>query len=257
MHVVICDVGQGDAIFIRTPKGSDILVDGGRDDLVLNCLADHMPFWDRDLELVILTHPHSDHFVGFFSVFKNYKIATFATEDLKNNTQNFQNLMELVKKQAIPVRFIIAGDRFKLKDGVILDIVGPTREFLETTSPGGTIGESSEFASLLTLVKYKTFSTLLTGDSQALELQDAIDKGYLSKISVLQVPHHGSKTGLTEKILDVLRPNLAVISVGKNSYGHPAPEILKVLSEKNSKILRTDWDGEIEIMSDGEKWIVR
>src|SRR3989344_6568995 len=84
LHVVFCDVGQGDAIFVRTPNGSDILIDGGPDDSVLNCLGKHMPFWDRDLELVILTHPHSDHFTGLFSVLKTYKIEIFATEELNN-----------------------------------------------------------------------------------------------------------------------------------------------------------------------------
>src|SRR3989337_4197125 len=82
LHVVICNVGQGDAIFVRTPSGSDILIDGGPDDSVLNCLGKHMPFWDRTLELVMLSHPHTDHFMGLFSVLQNYKVTAFASENL-------------------------------------------------------------------------------------------------------------------------------------------------------------------------------
>lgn len=258
LHIVFCDVGQGDAIFIRTSGGSDILIDGGPDDAVLNCLGKHMPLWDRDLELVILTHPHSDHFTGLFSVLKNYKVKAFATEDLDNKTLGFGEFMKMIKNQAIPTRFVFAGDKFKLKDGVIVEIVGPTQEFLDQTSPGGTIGESSEFGSVLTKVKYGKFAALLTGDSQASELSEVLS---LSKdvinLSILQVPHHGSRFGLTSEILDALSPDLAVISVGKNNrYGHPAPFILDLLKSANIKALRTDQNGEIEIISDGNSWKV-
>ena len=160
LHLVFCSVGQGDAIFVRTPKGSDILIDGGPDNSVLNCLSKHMPFWDRDLELVILTHPHQDHFYGLFSVFKNYKVTSFATENLQNKSVGFNAFLDLVKTQKTPTRFILSLDKFKLKDGIELDIVGPTEEFLKATSPQGTIGESSEFGSVETLIKYKDFSAL-------------------------------------------------------------------------------------------------
>ena len=258
LHIVICDVGQGDAIFIRTPQGSDILIDGGPDNKVLQCLAKHMPFWDRDLELVILTHPHSDHFTGLFSVLKTYKVKVFATEDLENKTLGFEGFMQTIKNQAISTRFIFAGDKFSLKDGVKFEIAGPTEEFLRETSPGGMIGESDEFASLLTKVEYGKFSLLLTGDSQAGELREAIDKDYLDKISALQIPHHGSRFGLTAEILDSLQPKLAVISVGaKNKYSHPAAFTLELLRNNNIKTLRTDEHGDIEIISDGSNWTVK
>ncbi len=267
LHIVVCDVGQGDAIFIRTPNGSDILVDAGPDDKVLSCLAKHMPFWDRDLELVILTHPHADHFIGLFSVLKSYKVKSFATEDLKNKTLGFGELIQMIKNQAIPTRFVFAGDKFRLKDGVMLEIVGPTQEFLSQTSPGGTIGESGEFASVLSLIRYGKFSALLTGDSQALELEEAISdptsprlrgaskRQATSSLSVLQIPHHGSKSRLNAEILDVLQPKLAVISVGaRNKYAHPAPFTLGLLKDKNIKTLRTDQNGEVEVVSDGKNF---
>ncbi len=257
-HLVFCDVGQGDAIFIRTPKGSDILIDGGPDDSVLSCLAGHMPFWDRDLELVILTHPHADHLNGLISVSKRYRIISFATENLKNRSRGFSALMEILEKQNIKISYIYAGDRFVLRDGVTIEIVGPSKEFIQKTSPDGFIGERREFASVESLVEYKNFVVLLTGDSQAVELKEAIFEGLLKDIDALHVPHHGSKTGLSSEILDFVKPELAIISVDSNNrYGHPDKSIHEMLRNKGIKILRTDRDGEIEILSDGASWGVK
>ncbi|MBI4096547.1 MAG: MBL fold metallo-hydrolase [Candidatus Levybacteria bacterium] len=252
LHITFCNAGQGDAIFVRTPQGSDILIDSGPDNAVLNCLGQHMPFWDKTLELVILTHPHADHFTGFFSVLKNYKVKSFVLEELGNKTIGFNSLTEEIKARKIPQKFIFAGDRFVLKDGVMLEIVGPTQEFIRQTSPGGTIGEGAEFASVETLIKYGKFSALLTGDSQAAELEEMLKLIQHDNLSILQVPHHGSRFGLTAGILDSLSPKLAVISVGKNKFGHPTQFILDLLKSAGIKTLRTDQNGEVEIISDGK-----
>ena len=258
LHIVVCDVGQGDAIFIRTPGGLDILIDGGPDDSVLSCLAGYMPFWDRDLELVILTHPHADHLNGLISVLGHYKVDSFATEMIKNNTSGFSRLMDELKNQNIAIQYVYAGDKFVFKDGVVLKIAGPSKEYVKKTSPGGTIGERKEFANVESLVTYKNFSVLLTGDSQVSELNEILKQVQDdTPFSILQVPHHGSKTGLSSEILDFIKPELAVISVGKNNYGHPTSQTIKTLRDKDIKILRTDNDGEIEIVSDGESWVVR
>src|SRR4030065_2811157 len=86
LHVVFCNVGQGDAIFIRTPKGSDILVDGGPNDSVLSCLSNHMHIWDRDLEAVFLTHPHKDHLNGLIYVLKRYQVKHYFTQNVDTET---------------------------------------------------------------------------------------------------------------------------------------------------------------------------
>jgi len=256
LHVVFCDVGQGDAIFIRTPNGLDILVDGGPDDSVLACLGKHMPIWDRTIEIMILTHPHADHFTGLFSALKNYKIKSFVSEDLNNKTVGFNSLMDEIRVQKIPVRFVFAGDKFILKDGVVLKIVGPAEELLSQMSPNGLIGENGEQASLESILTYGKFSGLLTGDSQTLELKQALEF-INSNVALLQVPHHGSKTGLNQDILNILSPKIAVISVGKNNkYGHPTSFTLDLLKSKNIKTFRTDQNGDIEIISDGiNNWI--
>ena len=257
LHLVFCDVGQGDGIFIRTPKNQDILIDGGPDSKILDCLKSHTPFWDKKLELVVLTHPHADHLNGLIHVLKNYKVESFATVELQNETSGFKRLLETLKEQNIDVRYLYVGDAFRFGDRVRLQILGPSREFIGRTSPGGFIGEKNEFANIETLIVFNNFSAFLTGDSQASQLKEAIPAFNLANISVLQVPHHGSKTGLDEEIVTRLSPKLAVISVGKNRYGHPSPSIIRILRDRDIKILRTDKDGNIEIVSDGKEWFVQ
>ncbi len=196
LHIVFCNVGQGDAIFIKTPNNTHILVDGGPDDSVLSCLQKHMPFWERRLAVVVLTHPHADHLNGLIPVLKQYEAGSFAIERLSNDTVGFQTLFREVASDKITLRYVSSSDRFRLSDGTILQVAGPSKEFLEKTSPKGKIGESKEFGSLITLISYGSFQALLTGDSQADELQQAISLGSLTSLSVLQVPHHGSKTGI-------------------------------------------------------------
>jgi len=256
LHVVFCNVGQGDGIFVRTPTGQDVIIDGGPSDAILSCISSHTPFWDRTIELMFLSHPHLDHFVGLISVVQRYTALSFVTEELFNKTTSFQELISELHNQQIPERFVFAQDRFKTSDGVVFKIVGPTKDFLHRTSPEGIIGENKEFASLETLVEYGNFSVLLTGDSQDTELQDALDSGLIPKdgVKILQVPHHGSKSGLNPDLLQELNPKLAVISVGKNKYGHPTAEILNILRDKNIRILRTDQKGDIEFISDGKGW---
>lgn len=265
LHVVFCDVGQGDAIFVRTPKGLDILIDGGPDTSVLSCLSNHMPFWDRTIEVVALTHPHADHLVGLISVLKRYKVESFISEKLENKTESFNELSRIVQNKKISSRYVFLGDKLRIKDGVVLQVLSPSKEFLQRTSPGGVIGESGEFASLVLLLSYGEFDVLLTGDSQVSGLEEALGVKPLPELEVFQVPHHGSKTGLNSEILNEVRPRLAVISVGKNNkYGHPSKEVIEILRNREinlpagkAGILRTDQDGEAEIVSDGKGWGAR
>lgn len=251
LHVVFCDVGQGDSILIRTPKGMDIVIDGGPNDAMLNCLGRFLPFWDRKIELVLLSHPHADHFTGFLSLFKHYAIGSFASENLSNTTEGFKQLEKDLASFGKNKQYLLAGAFFKTKDGVRLSVLGPTRDFLTQTSPNGTIGESKEFASLILLLHYGEHSFLFTGDSQDVGLIEASER--LAKpVTVLQLPHHGSKTGIAKETLFRLSPKLGVISVGKNNYGHPTKEILEILKKEDIKILRTDQNGNIELISDGK-----
>lgn len=257
LHVVFCNVGQGDGIFIRIPSGTDILIDGGPDNSVLSCLQNHMPFWDKQIELMILSHPHADHLNGLISVLEGYNVLYFATEKLNNNTEGFKELNKSIRSEKAKMKYVFNGDNIKFKD-VSLKILAPNKEYLERTSPGGNINETGEFSSLISLLSFGSFDLLLTGDSQIAELEEVMKSVNLPFTEVMQVPHHGSKTGLNSNLIYQIRPGIAIVSVGKkNRYGHPSKEILKILEEQKIKTLRTDQSGNIEIVSDGKKWWIR
>lgn len=252
LHVIFCDVGQGDGILIVTPDHKHILNDGGPDQKILDCLSRHLPFGDRTIDLMLLTHPHADHFFGMFDVLQRYHVKSFATEELDNKTASFQEFLKLLKAKSVKQHRVLTGDKWQVGN-VRLEVVGPTETYLHQTSPGGTIGESKEFASVITQVSYGSFSVLLTGDSQVSGLESA-RKTITDNLTVLQSPHHGSKTGLDDQILTSLAPKVAAISVGVNKYGHPSPETLALYNSHTIPFYRTDQGGDIEFVSDGKKW---
>jgi competence protein ComEC len=269
LKIVACDVGQGDALLI-TLKTQQILVDGGPNNKVLSCLSDNMPFWDRNIELVILTHPEKDHYSGLIDVFENYYVANFITSGLFSSSQEYQVLKEEVGSSATKVLSVEEGSIIRL--GLIrFEIFWPSKEFLAANSQSinevdsGVLGafttsrNKNEF-SVVGVLSFGNFDALLTGDIEN-EVSDAVAEKLLQKnikdIEYIKIPHHGSKNGLSEKLLDVSNPNIAVISVAhNNSYGHPHQETLNLLEKKGIRVLRTDERGEIIVGSDGEKsWL--
>ena len=240
LHVVFCDVGQGDAIYIRTPGNVDILVDGGRNSKVLDCLSKHMPFWDRDIELVFATHPDADHIGGLADVIQSYRVISFNTVSASKDTSVFRNLQSLVRGKKIPYKELVAGDSFSLSDDVKIQTKWPTAGFESK--------DSNEY-SLIQVLSYGEFDLLLTGDItyqilNTIELPIAIE--------VFKLPHHGSKTGVDSLTFEKIRTYLAVISAGKNnSYHHPHPSVLNLLNKYHVPYKRTDEVGSIEVITDG------
>lgn len=252
LHVIVCDVGQGDAVFIRTPKGSDILIDGGPNDRVLDCLASNMPFWDRDIEAIILTHPHADHLTGLISVLERYQVKSFNTEKVPSSSDISKLLTAKLAEENLNANYLYVGDRFWEGDELELVTKWPSLEAISRVDQSNSnLNFDLNGFSVVNLLRYKKFKMLFTGDAgQA--VGDAIDEG-VGEVDVLKVPHHGSKTGMTSEFLVLIDPSLAVISVGeKNRYGHPAQFSLDLLNKIGAKTLRTDQDGEIHIVTDGE-----
>ena len=252
MHVVFCNVGQGDAIFIRTPKGSDILIDGGPDDSVLNCLSGHMPFWDRSVEAVFLTHPHADHITGLLTVLKRYKVMHFLTENVQDHSDLGKLEKAILADKKLSATFFSKGNRLKTRDNVEFLTLWPKDSASSITN--GDL-DANGF-SLIQLVKYGKFKLFLNGDA-GIAAQDQI-VSEAGQTTVLKVAHHGSKTGLDAQIIRELNPKLAVISVGmKNRYGLPASQTLGLLKQFGVKTMRTDQVGEVEIVTDGKGWSVK
>lgn len=257
LHVIFCDVGQGDGIVIRTPTHQYVTIDGGPDSSFSGCLASHMPFWVRTIHLSLLSHPHADHFLGLLPVLGKYELLRFQTENLANSNTAYHLLQDAIRKEKIPSGYLVRGDQIHLGKSLQITVLGPTTDFLKNTSPGNMIGESKEFASLDMLLHYGKLTVLFPGDTQAGQLADDIKVGDIANLQVLQSPHHGSASGLTSEILSQLHPKLTVISVGlHNRYHHPAWQTLELLKAAHIPVKRTDQSGTIEIVSDGKKWWV-
>ncbi len=261
LHLVVCDVGQGDGIFIRTPDGSDILVDGGPDDAILNCLSNHMPFWDRTIELIVLTHPHTDHATGLIGVLRRYNVLHFVTEKLKSKTATYQRLEDALAAKNLIAKYLVSGDRIDFSDKTDILTLWPSQEWLNNSqlqaqnSKNDSQNLDVNGFSLIQVLSYGKFKVLLTGDAGS-STEDKI-AAQVGKVDVLKVPHHGSKTGMSDYFLSQINPSSAIISVGVNNrYGHPAKTALDLLKNHNIKYLRTDKDGAIEIISDGKSFSV-
>ena len=249
LHVIACDVGQGDAILIQRIN-TQILIDSGPNDSVLNCLGKYMPFWDRTIELAILTHPDKDHSGGYLNVFKHYKIKNFLTNDLNNKLFSSQYI-ELLGKEVggSGTRVIYPDTGMSIRVGLIyLDILHPDKTFEDSKTNN---------YSIVSLLKFGNFKAIFTGDIEDLISDEVAANSKIQTVDYIKVPHHGSKNGLSEKLLQVVKPKFAVISVGrKNSYGHPHKEVLELLEKYNLKIFRTDEIGDAEVVSDGNKlWL--
>ncbi len=265
LHLVVCDVGQGDAIFIRTASQADILIDGGPDKKVLECLGRHMPFWDRSLDIIILTHPDADHVTGLIDVIERYKIRYLLTQPNPGKTQIYELFTNVLAEKKLSAKYVSKGEGFSVGGETSFKILWPASP---GTSLGGPASDKPEEItqnssnpslnrfSVISVISYGKFSALLTGDAGS-EIQDAVAPS-ARDIDILKVPHHGSKTGMNDYILDQTTPDLAIISVGSNNrYGHPSRLSLDLLKKHNIKVLRTDQMGEIEIVSDGLTWSVK
>lgn len=259
LHLIACDVGQGDAI-LAVYKNNQILIDGGPDKKVLDCLGKYMPFWDKKIEVVVLTHPQDDHYRGLIEVFRGYQVETFIGNAVDNDTQGYKVLKGLIVSSG--VRVVNPTNETAIRLGMLyLDIVSPSKDFLasETSEIDPNVlgafttkRDLNDF-SVVAILSLGEFDALLTGDMGPGKIPDILAEGEIRDVEYLKVPHHGSKNGLTQELLDAANPELAVISVGKNNrYGHPSPEVINMLRDRDIKILRTDEMGNIEVVTDGK-----
>lgn len=253
LHVAFLDVGQGDAILITTPEGRQVLVDGGPNPTrLLQELGSFMPFWDRSLDLVILTHPDEDHMAGLIPLFDRYGVERVLTGAPTLVAEEAQPWREAVEAAGISIVVAQRGMEIKPGRGVRLEVLHPGAELLS-----GTPSDDNNNSIVLRLV-YGQTSALLTGDLEVEGERTLMALGISLAAQVLKVSHHGSGRATTSDFLRAVAPQLAVIQVGANNrFGHPAPEVLKRLAAANAQTLRTDLQGTIELISDGQRWRVR
>ncbi|MBL7184294.1 MAG: DNA internalization-related competence protein ComEC/Rec2 [Anaerolineae bacterium] len=254
LHVVFFDVGEGDAIFIETPRGQQILVDGGPSPTTLiSALGRRMPFWDRSVDLIILTHADEDHLAGLIPVLERYRVGQVLDSGYEHDNPMYERWLELINEKEIPAHLARAGMRIGTGDGVELAVLHPGPELMKYTD-----ADANNNSVVVRLVMGQV-SFLLTGDIEEAAEGMLVASGQELTSTVLKAPHHGSNTSSSAAFLNAASPELVVISVGAdNRFGHPAPQVLERLEDLvgEERILRTDENGAIEVVTDGERiWI--
>ncbi len=249
LSVTVLDVGQGDAILVETPSGNRVLVDGGPGEAVLQAaLGRHLPFYDRRIDLVTLTHPQADHAGGLPAVLEQYGVGAVLGSSTEPQSAAGDHWREVLAASRTPVIEATRGMAFDVGDGAILTVISPP-----TLSPHQSANLND--ASIVLRLTYGSFSMLLTGDigSEAEYGMERLGAGLQS--TVLKVAHHGSRTSTSADFLSLVDSSVAVISVGKdNRFGHPAPEVLERLEDQ--AVYRTDQSGDVTVSTDGHKvWV--
>ncbi|MGZ6270289.1 MAG: ComEC/Rec2 family competence protein, partial [Candidatus Limnocylindrales bacterium] len=251
LRVAILDVGQGDSILIEGGRGSRLLVDGGPDpDRLLLALDARIPAWDRRIDLLILTHPHEDHVGGLPVLLERYRVGRIFEPGMPGSGPAYRAWQATLQSEGRAVERLAAGDRMDL-DGLRLRILWP---------PAGAVpaapaeeGRTVNDVSIVLLGELGPQRILLTGDAEE-DVDPALLAAGLPPLTLLKVAHHGSGTSSSDALLAAARPAVAVISVGTaNLYGHPAAATLKRLAGAAGRVLRTDRDGTVEAIFDGER----
>ncbi|OGI70864.1 hypothetical protein A3C60_01715 [Candidatus Nomurabacteria bacterium RIFCSPHIGHO2_02_FULL_37_45] len=243
----ILDIGQGDALFIESPTGTQILIDGGPPRKILSQLARIMSPFDRKLDAIIITNPDQDHIGGFSDVLKIYKVGAVFEPGTYSDSKTYQNLKNEIKNKNIPNILAKKGMRLDLGGGAVIDILFPDHDVFDWSSNDGSI---------VAKLVYGSTSVMLAGDSTMKTEKIIVVENSLAtlKSTILKVGHHGSRTSTGEEFVKFVAPTYAVISNGRdNKYGHPHQETIHTLSSFGAKIFRTDLLGTIIIKSDGEK----
>ncbi len=246
LEVSFFDIGQGDAIFIETPNNYQILIDGGPTSAILEKLGKEMPFWDRTIDLIVLTHPEHDHIAGLLEVLKRYKVDFILWSGVLRDTGEYKEWKKLIEDEDVKIKIAKIGQKI-LTPKIFFDVLHPFEDL-----EGKEVKNTNNTSIALRLV-FNNNSFIFTGDFYKSIEKKLVDRGLYLNSDVLKVGHHGSKTSTSEKFLEEVNPEIAVISAGKeNSYGHPHPEVLDILDKYDIKVLRTDRDGDIKITSDGQ-----
>jgi len=245
LKVSFLDVGQGDAIFIESPAGYQMLVDGGANNSVLRELGKVMPFYDRSIDVLVATHADQDHIGGLVEVLRRFEVGLFVQTNTTSTSAVYLELENLIKEKNVKEEIIKSPEIISLGGGVEFNILFPTQD---------TAGWETNESSIVGKLSYGNNSFLLTGDSpQKIEKYLVGKYGDFLKSDVLKVGHHGSKTSSSELFVGTVSPPYTVISAGlDNRYGHPSKEVLDIFAKFQGKVLETLGGGMIKFESDGE-----
>jgi len=243
LEIDFLDVGQGDATLIKTPSGQNILIDGGPDNNVIAKLSENMFWWDKQIDLMILTHPHDDHLVGLIDVIKRYRVKKILYTGVKHSSPAYLEWRELIQEKKIPTTIITHPQTINFSENCYLDILYPEESFLNKEV--SNLNNSSIVSKLFCKEKYFLF----TGDAETEIEEELVKKNIILCANILQVGHHGSDTSSSKDFLQAVGCSdfKAIVSAGKdNDFGHPSRRILKRLERAGASVYETEKQGTIK-----------
>ncbi len=247
LQVHFLDVGQGDAIYVVGPTGTELLIDGGPGSEVLAELAPLRSFFDRTIEYILATHPDTDHVGGLVPVLEQFQVPAVIMTENEGESRAAEAFKEAVVSEGSVVTYARRGQRVDLGGGAVLDILFPE------TDPSAL---ESNTASIVAKLTYGSTTVMLMGDSpKSIEEYLTITHGEYLKSDILKVGHHGSRTSTAEDFLAEVAPTIAIISAEKDSrYGHPHLEVTDALFNAGVTTYSTAEMGTVSFVSDGRAW---
>ncbi len=242
MHVAFLDVGQGDSTLLTFRDGSRMLIDGGPDWSALEALGRRLPFFDRRIDVVLLSHPNTDHMVSLPEVLRRYRVRTLVTAGTAFDAGLYRAVLSGASLSGVRHTVFRAGDSLRM-NGAVLTVLWPP-----TVRPRG-MDKDVNNDSIVLRMEERGKRVLFTGDLESIVERTLVAAGVDLRADILKVGHHGSVTSSSPEFLRAVHPSTAVISVGKgNPYRHPHPDVVQRLQELNIAIRRTDTEGTVEVV---------
>lgn len=247
LYVQFIDVGQGDSTLITTSTGETMLIDAGESSSADAVFEELDERGIDDIDVLVATHPHSDHIGGMQSIMSRYDIGRVLMPDMTSDSKTYTELMETINNESIPLTEGYAGYRFSLGSALCTVV-----------SPNASDDKDANNESIVIYLDFGDTDFLFTGDMEEWAEESVLEAHYYIDADVLKVAHHGSSTSTSDAFLSATTPEYAVISCGLgNSYGHPHDETLDRLGKTGAEIYRTDVQGDILFTSDGKTLIVK
>ena len=238
--VHIIDVGQGDSIFIQTLEDKRILIDAGDEEAEHTVYSYLKRRGVKKIDVLIATHPDTDHIGSMDYIIDKFKISHFYMPDAKTDSEAFYNLLDSFRDKNLKIEYLTKGDVLKIDSSTTMEILSPS-----------TITDKNNLNSIVSLLNYKGYEFLFTGDAEKENESEILSSCNLPDIEFLKAGHHGSSSSSTNEFIEKLKPEAVAISCGyNNDYGHPHRSVLDTFRENGSVVYRTDKNGSLVFYCD-------
>lgn len=247
LRVIFFDVGQGDASLIMAEGGVNILIDGGPNRIILENLDKYLPIYNKKLDIVVLTHPHSDHIAGLIDVLEKYEVKEVWMTGVLHSSYEYLSFLELIRNKKIKVKIIPdkGNPVYDIAANAQIEVLYPVKHLNQQKA------DNLNNTSIVLKVNYKDKSFLFAGDIEKEAENDLLEKKINLKSNILKIAHHGSDTSSGDKFLEAVKPEIAIIPVGKNDFSFPSLRVVRRLERKEIKVYRTDENGDMVFEADG------